>query len=97
MSVNYIQAKGIPSRTIKFEYPSDANAIILDTNDDLIYDLTNIPQSVEHIQFGSNFDQLINKDILPIGLKSIKFGSLFNQPIEKDVLSLFYCSFATIK
>ena len=85
MTTDYIQVKAsIP--ICKFECPSDAKSVLLETLKDHVYDLTSIPRCVEHINFGDYLNQPIEKDILPAGLLSIHFGNNFNQPIEKDVL-----------
>ena len=85
MSTDYIQVKAnIP--ICKFECPSDAKSVLLETLENHVYDLTSIPRCVEHIKFGNYFNQTIEKDVLPAGLQSIQFGYDFNQPIEKDVL-----------
>ena len=86
MTTNYIQSKVILPEILKFDCPSDAKAVNLDTIYDHLYDLMSIPRCVEHIQFSHKFNQKIKKGELPEGLQSIVFGCDFNQEIEKDVL-----------
>ena len=79
------QVKSICS-VLKFECPSDAKAVFLDTHKNQVYDLTSISRCIEYIQFGDHFNQPIEKNDLPAGLKILVLGIEYNQPIKKNVL-----------